>query len=164
MWKVANITFHIGKGNFTMTDAAQARDALDRIDTSRARLALAADCPPARHLAFAAVMGALVLSPLAGRYQLVTIVPIMLAVVLIIQWDRRRLGMFINGYRRGRTRLVSAGLLLAILSLYFVSARLAHEAKLVWPSILLAAAAMLISYVGSTIWQRVFRREMGLAA
>lgn len=147
-----------------MPNVAEARDALDQIDASRARLALAANCPPARHLAFAGVMGALVLSPLTHPYQLLTLVPIMLAVVLIIQWDRRRLGMFINGYRRGKTRLVTAGLLLIILPIYFASAWLAYEAKLVWPSILLAAAAMLVSYVGSTIWQRVFRREMGLAA
>ncbi|NIJ22362.1 hypothetical protein FHS95_004077 [Sphingomonas naasensis] len=147
-----------------MPDAAEARDALDRIDASRAQLALAANCPPARHLAFAGVMGALVLSPLAGPYQILTLAPIALAVALIVQWDRRRLGMFINGYRRGKTRLVTAGLLLLILPVYFASFWLAFEAKLVWPSILLAAAATLISYVGSTIWQRVFRREMGLAA
>lgn len=147
-----------------MPNVAEARDALDQIDASRARLARAAACPPVRHFAFAAVMGTLVLSPLAGRYQILTIVPIMLAVVLIVQWDRRRLGMFVNGYRRGRTRLVTAALLLTILPIYFVSARLALQAKLVWPSIALAAAAMLVSYVGSTIWQRVFRREMGLAA
>jgi hypothetical protein len=147
-----------------MPNAADAREALSQIDASRAQLARAASCPPERHLAFAALMGAWTLSPLAGHYQLVALVPVLLAVVLIMRWDRRRIGMFVNGYRRGRTRYVIAGLLLLILPLYFASVYFAFEEKLVWPSIALAAAVALIAYAGSTIWQRVFRRELGLAA
>lgn len=147
-----------------MPNAAEARDALSQIDASRAQLARAANCPPARHLAFAAVMGGWALSPLAGPYQLVALVPVLLAIALIVQWDRRRIGMFVNGYRRGRTRYVIAGLLLLVLPLYLASAYFAFEAKLVWPSVALAAVVAVIAYAGSTIWQRVFRRELGLAA
>lgn len=147
-----------------MPNAAEAREALSRIDASRAQLARAANCPPERHLAFAAVMGGWALTPLAGPYQIVALAPLLLAVALIVQWDRRRMGMFVNGYRRGRTRYVIAAMLLLVLPLYLASVYSAFEAKLVWPSIALAAAVAVIAYFGSTVWQRVFRRELGLAA
>ncbi|MBO9624451.1 MAG: hypothetical protein J7500_17215 [Sphingomonas sp.] len=146
-----------------MPNATEAREALDRIDASRAQLARAADCPPERHLAFAALMGGWALSPLAGNYQPLTLAPLLLALILIVQWDRRRMGMFVNGYRRGRTRYVIAALLLLIMPLYVASIYFARETQLVWPSVAAAGAMTVIAYVGSTIWQRVFRRELGLA-
>lgn len=147
-----------------MPNAAEAREALDHIDASRARLARAADCPPERHFAFAALMGGWALTPLAGAYQPLALLPLLLGLVLIVRWDRRRMGMFVNGYRRGRTRYVIAALLLVIMPLYVASVYFARETQLIWPSVALAGAITLVAYVGSTIWQRVFRRELGLGA
>ena len=55
-------------------DAKQAADALEAMRASRERLAAAANCPPARHLAFAAVLGGMVASQAA---------PPMIGIVLV---------------------------------------------------------------------------------
>jgi hypothetical protein len=139
----------------------KAADALAFIDESRARLAAADDTPPARHLAFAAVMGGIVASPaLPVVIRGVTAAFVALAVVLIVQWDRRRTGMFINGYRAGRTRWVTAGMLAVIMPLYGVSTWFAIDRHAVLIPVILGAIATPIAFAGSVWWCRVFRREM----
>lgn len=68
---------------------------------------------------------------------------------------------FINGYRRGKTRLVVTPLLMIALALYLASSYFAEFHG--WPrvSLALAAVAFVVAYNGSTIWQRVFVRELG---
>jgi hypothetical protein len=85
----------------------------------------------------------------------------LVATSAIYRSDRRRLGVFINGCRRGRTRLVVVPLLLACLALYGASCyfALARDAPLI--SVALAAVTFGVAYQGSVIWQRVFRRELG---
>jgi hypothetical protein len=124
-----------------------------------ARLAL---CPPWRHAAFAAVMATLVATPAVPiplRY--VAIALIFVAIALIVQSDRRRLGVFVNGYRRGKTRLVTFPMLALILLLYAASCYAALDRGMPAISLALAAASFVIGYIGSVIWQRVFVRELG---
>jgi hypothetical protein len=141
----------------------EARAALDAKTLAERDLARIATCPPWRHAAFAAIETALVASPLtAGIGQLVIFVAIIVGVLLIVRSDRRRLGVFVNGYRRGRTRRVVVPLVLAMLGLFMLSS----VAALIWHrplvSILCAAITFPACYFGSVIWQRVFRRELGL--
>jgi hypothetical protein len=103
------------------------------------------------------------ISPLAsisGRFAILVVV--FVGIFLIVRSDRRRLGVFINGYRRGRTRLVVVPMLLGILVLYSLSIVAVFDWHMPWVSLLCAAVTFPLCYFGSVLWQNVFRRELGL--
>jgi hypothetical protein len=140
----------------------QARIALLAKGTAEQDLARLATCPPWRHAAFATMMATLVATPavpLVLRFVLLALV--FVAIVLVMQSDRRRLGVFVNGYRRGKTRLVAFPMLAVILILYGVSCWFALDRDQPAVSFALAAASFVVGYIGSMIWQRVFVRELG---
>jgi hypothetical protein len=139
----------------------EAQAALEAKQAAEHRLASAADCPPWRHAVFALLMAALVATtalPLALR--LGAAILILVCVAAIVQSDRRRMGIFVNGYRRGKTRIVTFALLAAILPLYVYSARAGLEGDTLIP-LLLAGLTFVVSLIGSIAWQRVFVRELG---
>jgi hypothetical protein len=142
---------------------AEARAALDKVGATRAQIAAIGLCPPWRHAAFGAVMSLLILGlgfPLATQVACLCLA--MGLMVLIVVHDRRRYGMFINGYRRGATLPVSGALLIAMLALIFVQIRLREQGVELWVPIAVAGVAFVVAVAGSDWWSRVFRREMGL--
>ena len=144
-----------------MTTQDQAMAALEATREAERQLAAAVACPPWRHALFGAIMGALVATPalpLALRFG--ALVLILIAIAMIVQADRRRMGMFVNGYRRGRTLFVAIPLLAATLVLYLFSARAGAAGDLLTP-LWLGLAAFVVAVVGSVAWQRVFVRELG---
>lgn len=142
-----------------------AADALAALKASQARLAQAAECPPQRHAAFAAIMGCFVALPvLSDMMMLMAEVVLLPLMALVIIWDRRRTGMFINGYRRGRTRPLAFTLLALMLVMLALSYWFSRGLDMRWASLVLAVVAAAIGYAFSRQWQRVFRREMGVAA
>jgi len=165
-WKVKSITFHIGKGDsFVNPSSTDAAAALAAMQASQARLAAAADCPPERHLAFAGLLGGLVATPaLPTAWTLVAEAVILLGIILIVRWDRRRTGMFINGYRTGRTRPVTFGMLAVFLVLYSVSTWLSRSLGIHRAPLPLGVVAGAFGYYASVLWQRIFRRELGVGA
>lgn len=143
----------------------EAADALSAIQQSQAQLARIANCPPQRHLVFALVMGGLVSLPgFPVTVAFVLEALLMLAVGLIALWDRRRNGVFINGYRRGRTRPLTFVLLGMMLTLLAVSFWLARGKGIYWGPFALAAIAVPVAYAFSVQWKSVFRREMGVGS
>ncbi len=145
--------------------STEAAEALAAMHASQARLAAAANCPPERHLAFGALLGSLVATPaLPTTWTLVAEGFIVLGIVLVVRWDRRRTGMFINGYRAGRTRPVTFGMLAVFLVLYSLSTWLARGLDIHWAPLPLGALAAAVGYYASVLWQRTFKREMGLGA
>jgi hypothetical protein len=140
-------------------------DALSALDAKRhaeAQMARAATCPPWRHAVFGLMMGGLVASPAFDMPVRMGILVVLLALIpVIIHSDRKRMGMFINGYRRGKTRIVAIGILIVELSLYAVAVvrGLGHNDHVT--PLVLGAAGVAIGIFGSMIWQRVFVREMG---
>lgn len=143
-----------------MPSVAEAQESLAQIHASRAQLARIAHCPPSRHIAFAALEAGVVISPAAAPYQLLALVPVVVGLALILRWDRRRLGMFINGYRRGRTRGVIAAFLPVVAALYAASVYFVLVQRLIWPSLLLGAVMFGVAAYLSVVWQRVFVREL----
>jgi hypothetical protein len=140
----------------------EARVALAAKGAAEQDLARLALCPPWRHAVFAAVMAALVATPaiiLPLRFAVMVLV--FAAIALIIRSDKRRLGVFINGYRRGKTRLVIFPMLVMILGLYAVSVHFGMTRGQPWISVAMAAISFVLAYVGSVVWQRVFVRELG---
>jgi hypothetical protein len=148
--------------NPTSTDAAEA---LAAMQASQARLAAAANCPPERHLAFAGLLGSLVATPaLPMTWSLLAEGLVLLGIGLVVRWDRRRTGMFINGYRPGRTRPVTFGMLAIFLLLYSTSFWLSRGLDIHWAPVPLGLVTAGVGYYASILWQRTFRREMGLGA
>lgn len=125
-------------------------------------LARLATCPPWRHAAFAATEAALVLTPalvLTARYVVLALALVGMGAIYVS--EKRRLGVFINGYRRGRTRRVTFPLLAAILGLYVASVYFGLMAGRPAVSVALALVTFVVGYAGSVLWQRVFVRELG---
>ena len=140
----------------------EARSALDAKHFAEAQMARAATCPPWRHGVFGLMMGGLVASPAFELpVRMGILVALLLLIPVIIHSDRKRMGMFINGYRRGKTRIVALGILAVELALYFVSVvrGLDHQDHVT--PLLLGIVGVLIGIAGSMLWQRVFVREMG---
>jgi uncharacterized membrane protein len=140
---------------------SEAVSALDAKRQAEAQLARACNCPPWRHAVFGLLFGALIAGPaFPFAIWMAILVLILCCTALIIRSDRKRLGMFINGYRRGKTRVVAIGTLIAELALYFVSVVRALDQQDHVTPLLLGIVAIAVGIIGSLLWQRVFVREL----
>jgi len=154
--------FHIGRQRIVMTTIDDARFALAAKSAAEQNLANLSLCPPWRHAAFAGLMASLIAAsavPIPARFAIFALM--FVAGGLIYRADRRRLGVFINGYRRGKTRVVALSVLAPILVLHAASTYFGVERHQPAICLILAAVAFVIAYQGSVIWQRVFRLELG---
>ena len=89
-----------------------ARSALEAKRQAEAQMARAATCPPWRHAVFGLMMGGwLRARPSNCRSESRSWSLLLRRIPIIIHSDRKRMGMFINGYRRGKTRIVALGIL-----------------------------------------------------
>lgn len=142
----------------------EARNALTALEAKRAaeaQMAIAATCPPWRHAVFGLMMGGLIASPAFAFPLRMAILAVLLCLVpIIIRSDRKRTGMFINGYRRGKTRWVVFAILVVELGLYAIGVdrSLDHGDHLT--PLLLGLLGTALGFGGSVVWQRVFVREM----
>ncbi|MEQ7873603.1 hypothetical protein ABDK56_06310 [Sphingomonas sp. ASV193] len=139
--------------------------ALGSVDAANAALARAASCPPWRHAAFGALMGLLVFS--AGQpvmVQSALTAACMGGVAVIAVSDRRRMGVFVNGYRKGATLPVTLALLGVMLVLIFAELHARDSGLSLATKAALALAAAAIGTAGSVRWQRIYRRELGVTA
>lgn len=147
------------------SSASDAAEALAALKASRARLAVAADCSPQRHFVFAAVLGGFVTLPVFPTGIALGLEAVLLGIVfLIARSDRRRTGMFVNGYRRGRTLPLTLTVLAFYLALLALGRTLSRDTPLWWAPLGLALLSLPVGYVASIRWQRIFRREMGAGA
>ena len=140
---------------------AEARAALDSAGAARAHLAALGMCPPWRHAAFGAVMALLIGG--AGfplPIQIGCTVLAFVGIAIIVSYDRRRYGVFINGYRRGATRPVVAGLLVAIMALLVLQIHLREQGVAIWVPLAVTGAGFVVAVIGSVWWSRVFRGDM----
>jgi uncharacterized membrane protein len=143
-------------------DQSEALSALAAKRQAEAQIAKAATCPPWRHTLFGLLMGGLIATPaFAFPLRMAILVVILCCIPVIIQSDRKRLGMFINGYRRGKTRIVAIGMLLVELGVYSISVYYGLGLNDHVMPLLLGLVGVLIGIAGSLLWQRVFVREMG---
>ena len=106
-----------------MTDAQTAAAALDGARAARMKMADKLRCPPYMHAVFGALLGGLVASEAASdRGTLVIEGAIFAVAVVIFLVQRRRLGFFVNGYRRGRARPVGLAIVGVYLALFSLAA------------------------------------------
>jgi len=142
-------------------ETLEAVSALDAKRAAEAQMARAVTCPPWRHAVFGLLFGGLIASVAfntVGQYAILAV--ILCCIPLIIRSDRKRMGMFINGYRRGKTRVVALGILAVELSLYGVAVHRALDRGDHTTPLALALAGVVIGIAGSYLWQHVFVREM----
>ena len=141
--------------------STEAAEALAAVRGSQAKLLQAATCPPERHLAFAALMTGLVACP-AAPYPLMFAIELLMlvGVVLVALWDRRRTGMFVNGYRAGATRWVTFSILVVELGLFSLGYWMAKREGATWVPLVLTVPAFATALGGSVLWARVWKREL----
>jgi hypothetical protein len=144
-----------------LMQTTEALAALDAKRAAEAQLARACNCPPWRHAVFGLMMGALIASgAFDTAIRTAILVAILVCIPLIIRSDRKRLGMFINGYRRGKTRIVVFAILAVELSMYMIGSYYGMMLHKPLIPLLLGAAGVPIGIGGSLLWQRVFVREL----
>lgn len=147
--------------NDNRTTPEEARAALELSGQSRQRLSTIAHCPPWRHAAFGVVM-ALLIGGVGFELPIQTaaLVVAMAGVALIATNDRKRYGVFINGYRRGATRPLTFALLAVMAGLIIAQIWLRERNASTAIHLAIGFAAFLIGTGTSVIWSRTFRREL----
>ena len=90
----------------------------------------------------------------------ISVLSVALGVGLIFLWDRKRTGMFINGYRSGRTRPLTFSLLGTTLVLLALGVWLKLAYDIVWAPLACGALTTVIAYFASAAWQNIYRREL----
>lgn len=144
-----------------MTEAHAAAAALEDAKAVRLGLADKMRCPPYMHGAFGALLGGLVASEAASdRGTLYIEGAIAVAGVAIFVLQRRKLGFFINGYRRGRTRRIALAVLGVYLLLFSLAAYCKGALGLQWPALPLGALMFGLGTWASVVWQARYRAEM----
>lgn len=140
----------------------EARAALDNIDAAQRELALKnTQYPLWRHAAFGAVMGALVLSPgLALPYQMALLAIASAGVAWLAADDRRRYGVFINGYRKGRTLPLTLAMVAALLLAVGGEIYARVEGLQLAIKLGVAGFAFVVAMGASLWWTRIYRREL----
>lgn len=146
-------------------DANEAKAALGAAQDARAKLAAASACPAWRHPVSGLIMAALVTqAALPVALGMPVLAFAMAGVVIVAQSDRKRTGLFINGWRRGPTLPISIALFVGLigLMLWEVALRRAHAPA--WQAVAVGAAAFALTTGASLAWQRAYvaslRREL----
>lgn len=138
-----------------------AAEALAAAEASRAKMASVADCPPSRHWAFALLFGGVVAVQAASMpWNLVGDGLIVAAVAITVAMDRARKGVFVNGYRAGKTRPLTLGLIVFMLAIYAPAYWLRMKHGAIWAPLAGGALVAVVAYFASRRWSQVYRAEM----
>jgi hypothetical protein len=144
-----------------MTDADAARRALEDAQKVRADLADKVRCPPSRHLAFGFLMGAMVAGHAGPPPVSMTVLVLCLGgVVLMVRATRKRMGFFVNGYRRGRTLWVVLSLLAFVETVLFSGIWLKEAWHVAWAPLAGGVVVAAVTTAASYLWQAAYRAEM----
>ncbi len=142
-------------------DAADALRALEQTEAMRREVAQRAQCPPRWHIAFGGLVATIAASQATPLpYSVCLPMLCIVAAAFFIRVQRRRLGFFVNGWRRGRTLPVTFAILAYFLLLYYAGLWMKFDLHIWWGPL---AAALLIfpgAVYGSYARQRAFRAEM----
>ena len=140
----------------------EARSALDGIDHVQREFALnGTQYPLWRHAAFGLVMGLLVLGQGLGLGPKMALFAVAMAgCAWLVTDDRRRYGLFVNGYRKGRTLPLTLALLVIVLAAMAAEVRAYSAGWPLAPKLGIAAAVFAVALAASVLWTRIYRREL----
>lgn len=145
-----------------MTDIDEARAAMAGIRAAEQRLAQRMAWPFWRHLVVGLAMGVLMLGQtLEGGASGLVSLSVMGFVLWLRNDDKKRYGMFVNGWSRGPTLWVSAALMvLAVGACLYVNIGMAEpqrEQPAFW---MLLAATVAGTTAASYLWQYIYQRDL----
>ena len=148
-----------------MTDAEAARQALADVGAIRGQVADKVRCPPRWHVAFGAILGSMVAGQAFPTAVSMAITVVCLCItVLLMQAARRRMGFFVNGYRRGKTLWVALSLLAFVEGMLALGIWMKVGLHLPWAPFACGAVVAPVSVGASYLWQSVYRRELAQSA
>lgn len=147
-------------------DSDEAREALEQVSATHARMAETVGRYPLwRHAIFGALFFALIGSVSISTSVQLAAIPIQLAIIfLIVRSDRQRMGVFINGYRRGATLPLTLGMVVVSVGLVHAAMTLRQDGSGVVLKMALATLSFLIATGFSVYWQRIFQLELKAGA
>lgn len=79
--------------------------------------------------------------------------------ILYRTWSNRA-GLSVNGYRRGRTRLIAIALAICFVVLMLGGLVLNREWGLAWAPFACGAIAAVVAWVGSAAWDRAWKAQL----
>ena len=138
----------------------EARAALEGMMAAERRLAEGPDYPMWRHAVFGAIMAGLTLAQGFGAHGLPLTVFAMAGIAWIVTDDRRRYGMFVNGYRKGRTLQLTLGLVVLVLGAMGVEIYARTQGLPLWVKLATAGAVFFAATGASIWWTRIYQREL----
>lgn len=143
-------------------DPSGAAEALTAAKASRRSFALAqGHWPWGRHAAFGVLLAGLTAAQAAPTpFNVWADVGLTFVALGIAREDRRRRGVFVNGWRHGRTLWVTLPVVLLAMAAGLLGLWLARERGLVWAPVALGAALFPVGTVASKAWEQVYRREL----
>src|SRR5690606_29212662 len=81
-------------------------------------------------------------------------------VAWLVTDDRRRYGMFVNGYRKGRTLPLTLLLVAVMLGAMGIQIYARAQGLPLWVKLAIAGGAFVVAMVASIGWTRVYEREL----
>jgi hypothetical protein len=145
-----------------VTTNEDARASIEDVQSVRRDLADRADCPPAWRITVAVLSGAAFAAQSAsGLIAMVLSVSCFAAIAAMAIIARKRMGFFVNGYRKGSTRKVAFALLFIIEAIYLSSIWLKFERHLVWAPLVGGVIIVPVILVAMQRWQDAYRSEFG---
>lgn len=142
-------------------DGRDARAALADMADARNRLVMTTRYPAWRHAAFGALMALLVGGiGISNTVSLVATGVGLVVTYFLARHDRKTSGMFVNGFRAGRTFWVASILLIAMLALMFVQVRVRFSVGPgLWTAVV-AGVAFAVGTAASIAWWRAYVADL----
>jgi hypothetical protein len=144
-----------------MTRNEDAQRMLAEIDAANADLAQRAKAPTWYHSALGLLIGGLIAVqglplPLVAAFYTAYVV----GLVLLVRAYKRHTGLWINGYRAGRTRWVAIGLAALSILCGLIAVWLQRERGLALAPPIFGAIVALIVTIGGFVWEAAFRADL----
>lgn len=142
-------------------DPSDAAAALAAAQSSRRRLAAAqAHWPWSRHAAFGLLLGGLATVQALPLPLNVTSDSALACLAAAVAAGDRRRGVFVNGWRRGRTLWITLPTVFLAAALGVLGLWLSRERGLAWAPVAFGAVMVPLGMVSSKAWERVYRQEL----
>lgn len=144
-----------------MTRDEDALRMLAEVEAANADLAERAKAPVWYHPALGLLMGGLAAveaAPLIWQYAYFPLFG--LGIWLLVRAYIRKTGLWIYGFRAGRTRIVALSLALLCGGLAAMSGWLFHARRVVYAPLLTGAVIAVAATVGGLLWEAAFRADL----
>lgn len=141
---------------------SSARDALAAAQASRRRFALAqAPWPWSRHAAWGTLLAGLAAAQaLPAPYNVATDAALAFAAAGIAASDRSRRGVFVNGWRHGRTLWITLTIVFVAIVVGLFGLWLSRERGWVWAPVAFGLGLIPVGMAASRLWEHVYNREL----